>query len=421
MILSSCKIKIWISFFLTTLCFSSDYIHFSECFLLYMYNIFVVIRLFTFREPCQASGSTHKLDADTIHAETTESSVHETTESGTSETHGQETNDNDALTQETTVLVYSLGGTTIVTCIVGFGLNIINLKALGIMNDSVIYTYFKLVVKCDTVRLVSCGMVALVMMIFKADSMSVDFDKTVTVQGVLMFLHFSALLFCIDVSCILQLSLNIDRLIAMRSSNSPRSKSDVTQNPKTIALVSVVISALLFLGRLIGRYWYRPLYTPLTQITVFLPLVVKVITVVVIVVLLVYVVRHTKSQGRILPAQDGPRYLRHKRMLSTTRSVMVISILSIALSFGAAAIPLHYTLTGEIEQFQTTADTWCKGMIIYTFLECLGCINFFFYMALITDFRVAFKKISFKRWNVCKSCNNQVAPAPSEQITDAQL
>ena len=324
---------------------------------------------------------------------------------------------------ETAAVVYSLGSSTLLVCIIGLGLNIINLQAFGIMKKSVTYTYFQLVIKCDTVRLVSCGAIALLMMIFTTDSFFMAYNDKVKIPSVVMFISHSLLLFCIDVSCVLELCINIDRLIAM-TSNRQRSKSEILQNPNAITLVSVVVSALLLFARAICRYFYQPLFNPLTQIIVFLPLVVKVITVVVIVVLLVYVVRHNKIQRRILPAQDGPRYLRHKLMLSTTRSVMLISLLSITLSLAAAAIPLYYSLKGQENRFISDAVFWCKFIIIYTFFECLGCVSFFFHMALIKDFREAFKKISFKRWNVCKvcqTCNNQVAPTASEQITDAHL
>ena len=133
----------------------------------------------------------------------------------------------------------------------------------------------------------------------------------------------------------------------------------------------------------------------MTNIGGVLPLVLRVCTLALIVVLFVYFIRYTKSQSRILPAQNGPAYLRHKTMISNTRSVLMISLFSVALSLGALSMPFYYGQTGQID-VQNDANEWCKFYIIYNFLESLGCVNFFFYMILIKDFRVALKKLNLK-------------------------
>ena len=312
-------------------------------------------------------------------------------------------------TTETKATVYSLGTLTLTATLIGIGLNIISMKAFKLMNTSVIYTYFDLILKGDTVRLLSCGVIALLMQIFTTDSLIASEHGTAP-PGMAIFIVNSILFSCSNVTCVLELCINVDRVIVMAFySNRPRPKTGITQHPKTITAVCAGFAIFMFVARIVGRLVNQPLYDTITTISAILPLVVKVITLGVISVLFVYMLRYTKSQSRLLPAQNGPAYLRHKTMLSSTRSVMIITALSIVLSLGATALPMYYLFTGQTPHVQNDVNRWSEFFIIYIFLECLGCVNFFLYIILIDDFKVALKKLRMKECMLCRK-SNQIAP-----------
>ena len=174
------------------------------------------------------------------------------------------------LSTETTIVLFSLGNLTLIITAIGIGFNILSMKAFKLMNKSVIYTYFQQILNCDTVRLFFNGLAAFLMQVFGEHSLPVATEREIEVPGIGMLIVTLFVLACSCVSSILEYFVNVDRVIAMTLySNRTRPKTGLTQHPNIICVVCICFVAVVFVGRVVTRFVYLPLYNPLTTFIVF--------------------------------------------------------------------------------------------------------------------------------------------------------
>ena len=200
---------------------------------------------------------------------------------------------------------------------------------------------------------------------------------------------------------LLEFLMSIERCMAMTYFRHRPKTNTVLSHPKRITLC-VTICALLFTALRFGAFtfgWSTFVQSSTGFLQGFSRLV-EVSTLITNLILLVAIVKYQRetSSNRVNPIQHGATYLRNRLMVTSSKLVVFVAMMSVFLAAPTLGFIVYKYLDGK--DVINDPDVLGVYFMINVLSQSVSCLNFFIYLIGSKPFRIALKKaVSFFRNN----------------------
>ena len=301
------------------------------------------------------------------------------------------------LTKDTKVALDYMFGVTTGVGVVGVVLNSLSIASFRYMDNSNTYIYMAIILKCDTFRLICCVLVSIMIKIF-GDSVSKIWEaepKSVIISYVTCVQLFSSML-----SSFLEMCMSTDRRLTIMEwyYSTRRPPFDPSAHPQIMTSYATGVVVVLAVMNL-GGFYYPVLVTNLVYIVTAVTLLFKLFTLKANIQMLAALVRFTNRMNKNYGI-EGPRMIHHNHVISTTKAVLAVTLVSLGLTLPQVFICFYYVGIGVVQQALVDPNLWIVGIYTVILPESISCVNFLLYLCFIKSFRTALKKVTTRKKRV---------------------